>query len=276
MRAPSCSRELTPTEFTYAFSLYRDVLCSKFHTRRNKLDDYLSIILNLAVHFGGNGFYQYHTHFASEAAAHLSQFNKATCWGTLDNKIYCQTRVSAFYRLSSAAPPAPKPLKQVSFSPSVIFPITNGINKKGRPILHQGGCFICNNFNSTTCTMFQCFCGGGHACPACPHNPTSLKPGEHLSTPINITVLAEALRNHPDPVFVQFLIKGFEEGFHPRLSTQPSISFEIKNLQSAITELESVDRLLAKEVKEGFMIRLSIHSPFPNFRISPLGITTRK
>ena len=206
----------------------------------------------------------------------LSQFNKATCWGTLDNKIYCQMRVSAFYRLSSAAPPAPKPLKQVSFSPSVIFPITNGINKKGRPILHQGGCFICNNFNSTTCTMFQCFCGGGHACPACPHNPTSLKPGEHLSTPINITVLAEALRNHPDPVFVQFLIKGFEEGFHPRLSTQPSISFEIKNLQSAITELESVDRLLAKEVKEGFMIRLFIHSPFPNFRIRPLGITTRK
>ena len=169
VRAPSRTRELTPTEFAYAFSLYRDVLCSEFPSRRNKLDDYLSIILNLALRFGGNGFYQYHTHFASEAAARLSQSNEATYWGTLDNEICCrifaacaaltcslcgapshpasscfipthteprqsQTRVSAFSRLSSAAPPATVTPKQVSSAPSVIFPITNGIDKKGRLI----------------------------------------------------------------------------------------------------------------------------------------------
>ena len=78
VRAPSRSRELTPTEFAYTFSLYRDVLCSKFSTRRNELDNYLSIILNLALCFGSNGFYRYHTHFTSEAAARISQFNEAT------------------------------------------------------------------------------------------------------------------------------------------------------------------------------------------------------
>ena len=129
--------------------------------RCNELDDYLSIILNLALRFGGNGFYQYHKHFASEAAARLSQFNEATYWGTLDNKVYClifaaravltcslcgapshpasscsiptytephqsRTKVSAFSRLS----PAPITPKHAASASSVNFPITKGIDKK--------------------------------------------------------------------------------------------------------------------------------------------------
>ena len=70
--------------------------------------------------------------------------------------------------------------------------------------------------------------------------------------------------------------KGLEEGFRPGLSTQPSISFKIKNLQSAITEPESVDCPLAKKVKEGFVIRPFARSPFLIFCISPLGVATRK
>ncbi len=51
------------------------------------MDDYLAIILNLALCFGSYSFYQYHIHFASEATAYLQQFNEDTHWGSLDNEI---------------------------------------------------------------------------------------------------------------------------------------------------------------------------------------------
>ncbi len=87
-RSTTRSREFTPTEFAYAFSLYRDVLCSCYPGHHQEMDDYLAIILNLALRFGSNGFYQHHIHFASEAAARLQQFNEDTYWGSLDNEIY--------------------------------------------------------------------------------------------------------------------------------------------------------------------------------------------
>ncbi|XP_049453891.1 uncharacterized protein LOC125901914 [Epinephelus fuscoguttatus] len=85
-----------------------------------------------------------------------------------------------------------------------------------------------------------------------------------------------ALRNHSDPAFVDFLVNGFRNGFHPGLAVLPSLSFECKNLQSATNEPETVDQGPAKEVSDGFMIGPFAHPPFPDFRISPLGIATRK
>ncbi len=309
----SRTRLLNPTEFAYAFSLYRDVLCSQFPARRQELDDYLSIILNLALRFGGSGFYQYHIHFASEAAARLQQFNENTYWGTLDTETYCcifaarpaqpcplcgapshpaslccittgltQQRIT--YKPSTSAPMATTTLP-VTLFPKPVTPSLNpnAVDKKGRPILHQGGRTICNNFNDNGCQMSQCrflhtcsFCGGGHARPACPHNPTSQKLGKHPSTPVNVPALRAALRNHPDTTFVEFLTKGFTKGFHPGIVIEPSISFTCKNLQSAINDPESVDRLLAAEVEQGFMIGPFAQPPFPTFRISPIGIATRK
>lgn len=66
---------LTQVEFAFAFSLYRDTLCSAFPDRSAEKDDYLSTILDLALRFGGTGFYAYHVLFASQAAGHLHQFN---------------------------------------------------------------------------------------------------------------------------------------------------------------------------------------------------------
>lgn len=64
----SRSKDLTPTEFALAFSIYRDIICSVYPDRRTELDDYLSIILDMAVRFGGTGFYNYHVLFATQAA----------------------------------------------------------------------------------------------------------------------------------------------------------------------------------------------------------------
>ncbi|KAL7864388.1 hypothetical protein AOLI_G00158080 [Acnodon oligacanthus] len=68
---PRTSKVLTAPEFTLAFSIYRDVICSAFPSRRQELDDYLSILLDLAVHFGGSGFYDYHRLFSACASARL-------------------------------------------------------------------------------------------------------------------------------------------------------------------------------------------------------------
>ncbi|KAE8288352.1 hypothetical protein D5F01_LYC12221 [Larimichthys crocea] len=58
---------------------------------RSELDDYLSLIIDLASRFGGNGFYSHHILFASQAAERLHQFNQGTHWGTLDIELYRRT-----------------------------------------------------------------------------------------------------------------------------------------------------------------------------------------
>nr|XP_033936284.1 uncharacterized protein LOC117444996 [Pseudochaenichthys georgianus] len=69
---------------------------------------------------------------------------------------------------------------------------------------------------------------------------------------------------------------GFSHGFHPGIAILPDTSHTCRNLQSALKEPHTVDTLLAKEVKEGFMIGPFDSPPFPVFRISPIGIATRK
>ncbi|TKS86208.1 Titin [Collichthys lucidus] len=178
------SKELTAPEFTLAFSLYRDVICSAFPDRRSELDDYLSLTIDLALRFGGNGFYSYHTLFASQAAERLHQFNQGTYWGTLDIELYCRTfaarpslhcdqcgapshpattcsittqlprtsipqkhNQTVSRNLPPAAPPpsiTPKPAAPQSAS---LGPAPKGVDRRGRPILYQGGRILCNNFN---------------------------------------------------------------------------------------------------------------------------------
>ncbi|KAE8296921.1 hypothetical protein D5F01_LYC03533 [Larimichthys crocea] len=70
--------ELTAPEFTIAFSLYHNVICSTFPDRRSELDHYLSLIIDLALWFGGNCFYLYHILFTSQTTERLQQFNQGT------------------------------------------------------------------------------------------------------------------------------------------------------------------------------------------------------
>eukprot|EP00064_Thunnus_orientalis_P025696 superscaffoldBa00013715_g26105 len=87
LELPARSKDLTVAEFAFAFSLYRDIICSAFPDRRSDLDDYLSLILDLALRFSGNG-YSYHILFASQAAGHFQQFNQGMHWETSDHKLY--------------------------------------------------------------------------------------------------------------------------------------------------------------------------------------------
>ncbi|XDV17039.1 hypothetical protein PO909_016490 [Leuciscus waleckii] len=169
----SRSKDLTPTEFALAFSIYRDIIFSVYPDRRTELDDYLSVILDMAVRFGGTGFYNYHVLFATQVAGQLQQFNQGTYWGTLDAELYCwifaartsmscelcgapshpasactitpsqsqpsSRKTSVFNRLSTAAPPPPLIPKPLNIQPTANVPLPKGIDKRGRPILYQGG-----------------------------------------------------------------------------------------------------------------------------------------
>ncbi len=112
-----------------------------------------------------------------------------------------------------------------------------------------------------------------------PETNTLYEKGEkeiNPSTPVNISKLGQALRNHPNRCFVNYLITGLVQGFFAGLSWMPDYSLVCKNLLSALKEPEVVDSLLEKEVKKGFMIGPFDDPPFPDYRINPIGIATRK
>lgn len=96
------------------------------------------------------------------------------------------------------------------------------------------------------------------------------------STPINVPKLGQALKNHPNRCFVNYLLTGLIQGFFAGLLWLPYHSFSCNNLLSAVKEPEIVDSLLQKEVKKGFMIGPFDKSPFSTCRINPIGIATRK
>lgn len=99
---------------------------------------------------------------------------------------------------------------------------------------------------------------------------------KHPSTPVNVPALSKALSNHPNKCFVNYLITGLVQGFLAGLCWLPKVTHICKNLQSAFKEPEVVDELLAKEVKKGFMIGPLSKSLFSIFRVSPIGVATRK
>ena len=96
------------------------------------------------------------------------------------------------------------------------------------------------------------------------------------STPVNVPALSKALTNHPVRSFVNYLITGLVQGFFAGLCWLPTSTHVCKNLQSALKEPEVVADLLQKEVRKGFMIGPFSKSPFSPFRVSPIGIATRK
>ncbi len=92
----------------------------------------------------------------------------------------------------------------------------------------------------------------------------------------NIFRLSSELVHHPDPQFTKYLLSGLSHGFHPGVGNLPSESLICPNLQSALTEPETVDILIKKEIEANFMIGPFPVPPFNIFHVSPIGVATRK
>ncbi len=142
----------------------------------------------------------------------------------------------------------------------------------------------CFSFNNRKCSRPRCrylhicnFCGGAHARVICPvFKAANKKYKNYLSTPVNVSRLATELAHHPDREFREYLLLGLIQGFNPGVECALAQNHICNNLQSALAEPDTVNDLIAKEVKSGFMIGPFDEPPFKIFRISPIGIATRK
>lgn len=71
-----------------AFSRYTKIMCSAFPHRWRKLNDYLSIIPEFVLSYGGSHFYTYHKLFSAKCAVRVSQWNQCPYWGALDTDLH--------------------------------------------------------------------------------------------------------------------------------------------------------------------------------------------
>lgn len=288
------SRILSFSEFSIAFSRFTEIICSVFPHRRRELNDYLTIIAELALSYGGGHFYTYHKLFSAKSAVRVAQWNQCTYWGAHDSDLHsrgflgckniscavCRSvahTTSACPQVNPSSQPCPETntVRSTSYVPRTATANTSSLNEKRQ---------LCNHFNDGKCNRQQCrflhickFCGGAHARIVCPvYKSVNKKSNHYLSTPVNISRMEFELANHPDAEFTNYLLSGLKNGFNPGVECPLSQNTICNNLQSALIEPEVVTNLIKKEVESGFMIGPFENPPFNLFRISPIGVATRK
>ncbi|MGH0123235.1 UNVERIFIED_CONTAM: hypothetical protein FKN15_011700 [Acipenser sinensis] len=146
--------------------------------RLQELNQYLFLVVELAVRYGGALFYQYHRAFSAKAAATLSADNRIIDWSRSDTDLFtrifsgirpnacsaCASTAHSSYlcpktAASSLQPihhPLPSLLSPRHLAPASIHasaPPTRSQARDvyGRPIKFTGGRQICNNFNTSAC-----------------------------------------------------------------------------------------------------------------------------
>ncbi|XP_057204274.1 uncharacterized protein LOC130562947 [Triplophysa rosa] len=116
-----------------------------------------------------------------------------------------------------------------------------------------------------------------HARIVCPMSQVQNKNlKNYLSTPVNVSCLSFELSSHPDIQLTDYILTGISNGCDLGVISLPSRSLICPNLQSALTEPESVDLLIKKEINAKFIIGPFDAPPFTAFRISPIGVAARK
>ncbi|KAL3047995.1 hypothetical protein OYC64_022039 [Pagothenia borchgrevinki] len=148
-------------------------------------DEYLT--LDMALRFGGSGFYTYHVHFARQAAGRIKQFNQGTYWGALDSEFYYRIFASRA-SLSCPLPPGLSMLSQRSTTSNnsltslFITPKTSTIYHLPHP--HLPSSLVPQTNAPQPTPLFQRASTGmevqlstraagcAHARSTCPHNPT--------------------------------------------------------------------------------------------------------
>ncbi|MGH0126256.1 UNVERIFIED_CONTAM: hypothetical protein FKN15_004559 [Acipenser sinensis] len=197
-RDPRLQKSLSVGEFVLAFSIYRDILCSVYPHRLQELNQYLFLVVELAVHYGGALFYQYHRAFS----ATLSADNRIIDWSRSDTDLFtrifsgirpnacnaCASTAHSSYlcpktAASSLQPihhPLPSLLSPRHLAPASIHASAPPTRSQARdvygcPIKFTGGRQICNNFNTSACFSKTCkylyacsFCNDAHSRSICP------------------------------------------------------------------------------------------------------------
>ena len=84
-------QELTLAQFIQAFGIYKNIMCKAYQIRRPELDLYERDIsdTSLATRYPGNGFYEFHKMFSTQAAAHLSYSGKKIDRSVRNKTLFC-------------------------------------------------------------------------------------------------------------------------------------------------------------------------------------------
>ncbi len=275
---PLSSRILSFPKFSIAFSRFTEIICSVFPHRRRELNDYLAIIAELALSYGGGHFFTYQKLFSAKCAVRVAQWNQCPYWGALDldfqirvflgcRNIACAVCQSVAHSTTncprinpSATYPEPTSAKSTSYVPR---PATVSYPYYEPPAPYAADnrqpCFA---FNNRKCIRHRCrylhICslwGGAHARVVCPvSKAVNKKYKNYPSTPVNIPRLATELTHHPDKEFRENLLSGLSCGFKTGDECTLSQIHLCNNIQSTHAEPDVVNNLIRKEVKSGFMI----------------------
>ncbi|XP_058842486.1 uncharacterized protein LOC131697467 [Acipenser ruthenus] len=137
-RDPRLQKSLSVGEFVLAFSVYRDILCSVYPHRLQELNQYLFLVVELSVRYGGTLFYQYHRAFSAKAAATLSADNRIVDWSRSDpdlfTRIFSGIRANACSACASTAHSSylcPKNLRSAITEPEVVSSLLQAEVDKG-------------------------------------------------------------------------------------------------------------------------------------------------
>ena len=82
--------------------------------------------------------------------------------------------------------------------------------------------------------------------------------GTHITSPLIVDNWRQALRNHPDQRFVQYLLEGLTSGFHIGFNRKQRCTSSTDNMQSAHDNPQTVEDYLQAELAAGRII-----GPFP-------------
>ena len=193
------NKSLTMNEFVKAFTIYTNVMCSAYPHRREELNQYLSLLVDMNSQFPGFGYFDYHKQFSAKAAAALAKGLKVD-WGRRDTILYTtifdgqKANVCNICRSVSHDTPFCGHMQNRNSNPSLNNRQTqdhdtNRHNRQGRPIAFFQRKQICNNFNDGRCRYTASTCLHAHVCRLChdgTHAACDLKCGTIRSPDISL------------------------------------------------------------------------------------------
>ena len=92
---------------------------------------------------------------------------------------------------------------------------------------------------------------------------------------MNPTTLEQALMDHPNRHLVQYLVQGFEQGFHLSLTREPEPWPPCQNSREVQQKPKITQELVNKEIVLGHILGPFNEPPLPNMIFSPLNIVPK-
>ncbi|CAG2196837.1 unnamed protein product [Mytilus edulis] len=273
---PRLNRQLTIQEFIKAFGKFKRVMTSAFPGRRFELDAYEEDIIEIS-NFYGNKFYDYHKLFSAKASTLLQEKQIKVDWSKRDRDLMILIGAGVEINICKLCHMVdhdtkfcPLQLAEKSVSTPHLTKNSGNSDIRGRKRFYHNGKEICNNFNSLSGCNKDGRCLFLHMCSNCRNYDHS------ATTPINVEVLQNELRNHSDKSFVYYLCNGLKYGFDTKVSVTSLPTLECRNNLSARSQPNVVNELLRKECENGFMYGPFDTLPFSSYRVSPLGVAEGK